>query len=50
MIQEYFAILNRTIPEVDQSDVISNMRSQKKNCQFAPEYSQKVYETMRAEE
>ena len=50
MIEEYFAILIRTIPEVDYSDVISNMQSLKQNSQFAPEYSQKVYETMRAEE
>ena len=51
MINSYTKILDETIPAIDKSDVISNLASERfQSRQFAPEYSQRVYETMRSEE
>ena len=51
MMNSYIEVLDETIPTIDKSDVISNIESERSQSrQFAPEYSQNIYETMRSEE
>ena len=51
MMNSYIEVLDETIPTIDKSDVISNIESERSQSrQFAPEYSQNIYETMRNEE
>ena len=51
MINSYLRVLDETIPAIDKSDVILNIESERSQSrQFAPEYSQNIYETMRNEE